>query len=132
MPSTKNRGGATGGTRRSQPERRQRDRVIKSGPTHPTDAAREGNREEVDSPEVETKGGVCGRELQNPRFTSLLQGKPKIGRGLTTTEVRERSWSREKGEGATGALPSPKLQRAAMAATGDKASGARTKTEGAR
>ena len=57
---------------------------------------------------METKGGVCSRELQNPRFTSLLQGKPKIGRGLTTTEVRERNGSREEGEGATGALSSPR------------------------
>ena len=73
-------------TRRSQAGQPESGRIIKMEPTWPTGAARERNRGEVHSPVLETKGGVCGRELQNPRFTSLLQGKTKIGKGLTTTE----------------------------------------------
>ena len=64
-------------TWRSQPERNQRDRVIKMGPTPPTDATRERNRREVDSPAAEKKRGACGRIGENSKLAASCTNEPK-------------------------------------------------------
>ena len=69
-----------------RPVRNQSVRVLKSGPGHLTDDARESNRKGADSPVLETKGGAFSRKRGIPKLDEPWGKSSQNSCGLETRE----------------------------------------------